>query len=175
MMDAVSSGDILIDGESLHDVILNAYLDAYAIQLDASDGQSISSTAISYFRGILQNRWLPTNYVMWVGSPYYYWQNNYERVGYEYQMAYGNNLVLDNGTFSGSVDLCTIRLYPTPSVTVQHDYDISVSPPLYYSRSNLGDFSGEIQFNWSGFLILFSLMIGGLVWLINSFIGRLRS
>lgn len=172
----VSSGDLgditALDYDSLHDVFLSAYMDAYALQMDVSDGQTISNTALTYFEGILGNKWLPTDYVCWVGSPYYYYQNNYQREGYEYVMAYGNDLELAGNTFSGKADVCTIRLYPAPSVTYQKNVDISLNAPVYYSRSNLGDYSGIIDYDWTGFGVLFCLMLGGVTWFVNSLFRR---
>lgn len=173
--DLMLDGDIFNDGEVLHDIFMNAYLDAYALQLDASDGQTISSNAVTYFNGILANNVIPQNYVMWVGSPYTYWQNNYDRIGYEYCMAVGNDLECENTYFSGTADVYTIRLYPSPTVAKQTDVEVGLNAPLYYSRSNLGDYPASYEYDWNGFLLLVFLGIGGVTWLINSFIGRLRS
>ena len=173
---SVSSGDsadiTALDYDSLHDVFLSAYMDAYALQMDVSDGQTISNTALTYFEGILRNKWLPTDYVCWVGSPYYYYQNSYQREGYEYVMAYGNGLDFDGNAFSGIADICTIRLYPTPTVTFRKNVDVSVNAPQYYSRSNLGDYSGIVDYDWSGFCMLFVLALGGVTWFVNTLFKR---
>lgn len=167
---SVSGGDAsaVMDYDLVYSAVYNAAIDALSLEQDVTEGQSISSTALTYFEGVLANRLLPVDYVIYVGSPYYYTSGNTQRLAYEYCMAYGD---LDAvGThFTGTATICTMRLSGTPSVTYYYDQEISLYAPMYYARSNLGDYSGVIAYDWTGFLVLVFLMLGGLVW----FIGKL--
>lgn len=173
----VSGNDLLIDGSEevaadeggslsydvMYTAVYDALVDAQAASQTVTDGQAVNSTALNYFEGILGNSFLPRDYVIYVGDAYTYNQGYNQRTAYEYCMAYGN-LELNGTTFTGTATICTIRTSGDVSVSYKYDQTINLDAPLYYSRSNLGDYSGAIQYDWSGFLILLSLFLGGVVW-----------
>ncbi len=169
---SVSSGDATggsasentVSYDVMYTAVYDALIDAQAVTQDVTDGQSIGSIALEYFKGVLGNSVVPQDYVIYVGSPYTY-SSGYggERTAYEYCMAYGDLDV--NGTrFSGTGTICTLRTSGDVSVTYEYNQAISLSAPLYYSRSNLGDYSGAIQYDWSGYLTLLFLFLGGVTW-----------
>lgn len=161
----VSTGDAL-SYDLLYNAVYDATVDALKDQETVTDGQAISSTALNYFEGILGNKALPEDYVIYVGAPYQYISGNYTRTAYEYCMAYGD-LDLIGTVFTGNATVCRIRTNGDYQVTYDYDVDISVDAPMYYSRSNMGDYSGIVKYDWTGVLILVGLMLGGLVWLIK--------
>lgn len=154
--------------EEYYDVIYTAVNDALIAQT-VTDGQSISNTALEYFKGILLNKSPFTDYVVYVGEPYQYWQGNMERTAYEYCLAYGD-LELTGQTFSGSADIVTMRTTGENTVSFVNDQYITLTAPMYYSRSNLGDYSGIVVKDYSGIGILLALALGGAVWLVKSFL-----
>lgn len=165
--------DTLVTGsaapEQYYDVIYAAVNDALVAQT-VTDGQNISSTALEFFKGILLNQSPFTDYVVYVGEPYqYYWGNN-QQTGYEYCLAYGD-LELSGTTFTGQADIVTMRTSGENSVSFMNDQYISVNAPLYYSRSNLGNYSGIVQKDFFSFGILASLTLGGVIWLVRSLIS----
>lgn len=164
----VSSGDLTISGGDLgygsYDPLYEVVYDAAVAAIQTvTDGQTVNTTAMNYFKGILGNQALPVDYVIYVGAPYTYWDDNRQRTAYEYCMTYGD-LDCSGTQFTGTGTVCTMRTQGDLSVTYEYDQQISLEAPLYYSRSNLGDYSGVIEYDWTGFLILLSLMIGGLTW-----------
>lgn len=150
-----------IDYDAIYDAVYSASYDAIGVYANqaVTDGQTINTTALSYFQGILNNQVFPTDYVIYVGGSYVYNNSTY----YEYCMAYGD-LDLSGTYFSGTGTLVRMRVNGNRSVTYSHDQSISVNAPMYYSRSNLGDYSGVVSYDWTGFLMLVFLMLGGLVW-----------
>lgn len=169
MMPQVSAGDVSSGDLTIVDVLPHLFLaENYDDLIElysqtVTSGQSINSTALNFFKGILDNQLLPVDYVIYVGSTYTY---NYNSVGYEYCLAYGN-LELSGTHFTGNGTIVTMRTQGTQSVTYQYDQTIDLNAPIYYSRSNLGDYSGIVQYNYTGFLILLCLVTGGLTWFLK--------
>lgn len=155
--------------EAYYDVIYTAVNDALVAQT-VTDGQNISGTALEYFKGVLLNQSPFTDYVVYVGEPYQYWWGNNQQTAYEYCLAYGD-LELSDTTFSGLADIITMRTTGENSVSYMNDQYISVDAPLYYSRSNMGNYSGIISKDFSGITILLTLALGGAVWLVKSFLS----
>lgn len=172
---AVSGNDIL-SNELQYDVVYNAVYDAVLAAEESqtvTDGQSINSTALTYFEGVLNNQIIPKDYVIYVGEPYYYTSGNQQRTAYEYCLVYGD-LSLDGTHFSGDGTIITMRTQSgLQEVRYAYDQSISLDAPLYYSRSNLGQYSGAVKYDWSGFLVLIGLVLGGLVWFMRK-IMRLK-
>lgn len=167
----VSGGDaVIVTYSDMYTAVYDAVLDAQDAVMErqtVTDGQSISSAALSYFKGILGNQIVPKDYVIYVGSAYNYDYGSYGyRTAYEYCMAVGE-LTCDGTLISGTGKVYTYRGIGDVSVTVADNQMISLSAPLYYSRSNLGDYSGAIEYDWSGFMLIVMLMMGGLVWFIR--------
>lgn len=170
----VSGGDVAagsdletsIDYQTMYNAVYDASVAAAALDLEVTDGQAVSSTAIAYFQGILQNQRLWKDYVIYTGAPYTYDSGYNERTAYEYCMVTGE---LDNsGTyFSGTGDVYILRLSGDVGVSLQEDQEVSLSVPLYYGRSNLGKYSGVIDRDWIGALILILLALGGVVWFVK--------
>lgn len=172
---SVSSGDALSvsggdspDYDLYYTVVYNAVSDAFEAQ-QTTDGQTVNSTAMTYFVGILENQTFPVDYVIYVGEPYTYWYGENERTAYEYCMAYGD-LTLEGNHFTGKGTIVTMRTQGT-LVTYQHEQSISLIAPMYYSRSNLGNYSGVVRYDWTGLCILIILIIGGLVWYMRKIFG----
>lgn len=178
-MSTVSGGDVLapsvtvsggdaggvwgFDYDALYDAVYDASLDAMAAYSQTvTDGQTVNGTALSYFEGILSNQVIPVDYVVYVGESYRYNKITY----YEYCMAYGD-LDLSGTHFTGDGTIVTMRVNGNRGVTYDYNQSIDLYAPLYYSRSNLGDYSGIIDYDWSGFLMLLFLVVGGLVWFVR--------
>ncbi len=173
----VSGGDSLTvsGGDSAgydlyYKAVYNAVSDAIEARQTVTDGQSVSSTALTYFEGILGNQKLPVDYVIYVGEPYYYDYGDYQRMAYEYCMAYGD-LSLEGNYFTGEGTLVTMRTSGAVSVEYAEDQAISLVAPLYYSRSNLGNYSGVIRYDYTGLCLLLFVMIGGVVWYMRKIFG----
>lgn len=169
----VSGGDLYpypsqsLDYGVLYSAVYDATLDAVSTYAQTvTDGEALNSSAISYFQGILQNQMMPVDYVVYVGQPYNYYSGNTMRTAYEYCMAYGD-LTESNEMFTGRGTVVRMRVTGITSVVYEHDQTISLKASPYYSRSNLGDYSGIYAYDWSGFLLLVSAMIGGVTWLIK--------
>lgn len=154
-----------VDYDSMYMAVNDAVTDALAADLESTDGQSVSSSALTYFEGILANQVFPEDYVIYVGEPYTYDYGTSYRTAYEYCMVTGD-LDLNGNVFSGSGKLYRLRLNGNVGVTVTEE-TVSVTAPAYYSRSNLGDYSGVIQRDFSGYVVAILLMIGGLVWFVR--------
>lgn len=167
--DAPAGGDasgeslVVVDYDTTYEAVYNAVTDALTASQTVTDGQMVNSTALGYFEGILGNQMLPVDYVVYVGEPYTYWSNNYERTAYEYCMAYGE-LDVDGTHFTGDATIVTLRTSGYVSVDYQYDQAISLYAPLYYSRSNLGDYSGIYAYDWPGLYMVILLITGGLIW-----------
>lgn len=164
-----SSGDNLeiLNYDVMYSAVYDATVDALALDLEVTDGQAISSSAISYFEGILGNQAIPQDYVIYVGEAYTYTGGSYvERTAYEYCMVTGN-LECSGTSFTGTGDLYTLRLSGNLSVDVQEKVDVTLSVPLYYGRSNLGKYSGIIDRDWSGYLVAIMMALGGVTWLVG--------
>lgn len=155
--------------DAYYDVIYTAVNDALIAQT-VTDGQSVSNVALEYFKGVLLNQSPFTDYVVYVGEPYQYWWGNNQQIAYEYCLAYGD-LDINGTTFTGLADIVTMRTTGENSVVYMNDQYISVDAPLYYSRSNLGDYSGIVTKDFSGIAILLTLALGGAVWLVKSFLS----
>lgn len=176
---SVSGGDaaagtetnVVLDYDAMYDAMYTSVYDATmtaAVDLESTDGQSINSSALTYFEGILLNQRVPQDYVVWVGEDYTYESGYGTRTAYEYCMltgdldAYGQNV-------TGDGTLYTIRLSGDVGVTVEEVQDAAVWVPYYYGRSNFDGYSGIVQRDWCGALTLICLVGGGLVW----FVGKL--
>lgn len=155
--------------EELESAVYNGVSQALYTQT-VSDNQSVSSTALEFFKGILLKESPFTDYVIYVGEPYQYWWNNTQHTAYEYCMAYGA-LDLNGQTFTGNADIVTMRTVGENSVSFVNDQNISVTAPMYYSRSNLGQYSGVISQDYVSFGILCSLVLGGVVWFVKSLLS----
>lgn len=159
----INTNVLEVDYDAVYDSVFNASYDAIeAYSQSVTDGQQVNATALSYFQGILENRFLPLDYVIYVGDSYRYNNTTY----YEYCMAYGD-LDVSGTHISGTGTVVTMRLNGNRSVWYAYDQPISLDAPLYYSRSNLGDYSGIVSYDWTGLLMLVSFWIGGLTWLIK--------
>lgn len=162
---AVDTGvDTGIDYVALYDAVYDASYDALAAYSQSvTDGQTINNTALSYFQGILNNKFLPVDYVIYVGSPFYQGSSTY----YEYCMAYGD-LSLSGTRFSGTGTVVTMRVTGNNrTVNYAYNQQIDLNAPMYYSRSNLGEYSGAVTYDWSSLLILISLVLGGVAWFVK--------
>lgn len=163
----VSGGDLWTDYDLLYNAVYDATLDAVETYAQTvTDGQALNATATEYFRGILQNQILPVDYVVYVGQAYTYVSGNTTRTAYEYCMAYGD-LEENNNKFTGQGTVVRMRVTGVTSVVYEKNQSISLTAPLYYSRSNLGDYSGIYAYDWTGFYLLLTAMIGGVTWLIR--------
>lgn len=167
----VSGGDaVIVTYNDMYTAVYDAVLDAQDAVMErqtVTDGQSISSAALSYFKGILGNQIVPKDYVIYVGDAYNYDYGSYGyRTAYEYCMAVGD-LTCDGTYISGTGKVYRYRAFGDVGVAVADNQSISLYAPLYYSRSNLGDYSGAIEYDWTGFMLIVMLMLGGLVWLIK--------
>lgn len=164
-----SAGDNLetLNYDVMYSAVYDATVDALALDLEVTDGQAISSSAISYFEGILGNQAIPQDYVIYVGEAYTYTSGSYvARTAYEYCMVTGD--LENSGTsFSGTGDLYTLRLSGNVSVDVQEEVEVSLNVPLYYGRSNLGHYSGVIDRDWSGYLVAIMMAFGGVTWMVR--------
>lgn len=166
-METVSSGDFWTDYDVLYNAVYDATLDAVETYAQTvTDGQSINSAASSYFQGILQNQIIPVDYVVYVGQSYTYGSGVNQRTAYEYCMAYGD-LEENNGRFTGLGTVIRMRVTGENSVVYEKNQSIDLTAPMYYSRSNLGDYSGIYAYDWSSFYLLISALIGGLTWLVK--------
>lgn len=169
----VSSGDAVspfIDGtiaDAIYQAVYDANIDSYAANAEVTDGQNISSSAITYFTGVLENYILPKDYVVYVGAPYEYYSGAYTRTAYEYCMAVGDFDL--NGTYfdGNNVTVHTLRLSGDVSVDVESFSEFDVDAPVYYSRSNLGDYSGIVQYDYLNIGVLTALIFGGVVWFVK--------
>ena len=113
------------------------------------------------------NQRVPKDYVIWVGESYDYVYGNYGyRTAYEYCMVTGD-LDVEGETFTGTGDYYSLRLNGNVGVTVQENQSVSLVAPMYYSRSNLGHYSGIIQRDWAGIITLIVLIGGGVVWFVK--------
>lgn len=170
---SVSGGDAVMfepmTEEQLYDVMYSAVYDAYVAQ-NVTDGQSISNTAIEYFKGVLMNESPFIDYVCYVGEPYYYWWGNNQQTAYEYCMAFGD-LDLSGTYFTGTADIVKMRTSGENSVSYATEQSVSINAPLYYSRSNLGNYSGIVEKNYFGACILIALLLGGSVWCVRKFLS----
>ena len=167
----VSGGDaVIVTYNDMYAAVYDAVLDAQDAVMErqtVTDGQSISSAALSYFKGVLGNQIVPKDYVIYVGDAYNYDYGSYGyRTAYEYCMAVGD-LTCDGTYISGTGKVYRYRAFGDVGVAVADNQSISLYAPLYYSRSNLGDYSGAIEYDWPGFMLIVMLMLGGLVWLIK--------
>lgn len=184
-MSSVSDSDVLTvsGGDSPENLYTAVYAAVYDAVTDVqetqegrqtvTDGQTIGSSVLTYFSGILGNSLIPRDYVVWVGEPYTYDYSSYgQRTAYEYCLAVGD-LSCSGTYFSGTADVWHYRSSGTPSVTVEHGQTVSLNAPPYYSRSNLGDYSGIVTYDRAGYLVLILLVTGGLVWFIRKLM-RLR-
>ena len=176
---SVSSGDVVgensvsqvtsepVEYATVYNAVYDATTDALAASQTVTDGQAITSSAIDYFKGILSNQMIPQDYIVYVGEEYEYDYGNYgTRTAYEYCMATGD-IDCEGTYFSGTGDLYILRLSGDIGVELQEDTAISLSAPLYYSRSNLGKYSGIIDRDWSGAITVIMLALGGLVWFVR--------
>lgn len=167
----VSSGDASgipeVTYNTMYSAVYDATLDALAVDLEVTDGQTVNSSALTYFEGILGNQRIPKDYVIYVGEEYTYASGGYgERTAYEYCMVTGD-LECEGNYFSGVGDLYILRLSGDVGVSVLEDQEVSLSVPLYYGRSNLGLYSGVIDRDWSGYLVAVMLALGGVTWFVR--------
>lgn len=168
-----SNSSPFIDGtiaDMLYQAVYDANIDSYAVNAEVTDGQALNSSAISFFQGVLQNKILPTDYVAFVGAPYQYYQGNQNRTAYEYCLAVGD-FDLNGTNFTGDdVTLYRLRLSGDVSADIETYSEYDVDAPLYYSRSNLGDYSGIVKYDYIPLGILIGMIFGGVVWFIKKLI-----
>lgn len=155
--------------EELENAVYNGVSQALYAQT-VTDNQSVSSTALEFFKGILLKESPFTDYVIYVGEPYQYWWNNQQHTAYEYCLAYGD-LELSGQTFSGTADIVTMRTVGENSVSFVNNQAITLTAPMYYSKSNLGQYSGVISHDYVSFGILCTLILGGVVWFVKSLLS----
>lgn len=169
-IDAGSDDGIVLDGafaDMLYQAVYDANIDSYAVNAQVTDGQTLNSSAISFFQGVLENKILPVDYVAFVGSPYEYYQGNQNRMAYEYCLAVGD-FELNGTNFSGDdVTLYKLRLSGDVSANVEQYSEYDIDAPLYYSRSNLGQYAGIVKYDYISLGILVGLVFGGVVWFVR--------
>lgn len=149
-----------------YNAVYNAVNDAIVANQEVTDYQSIPDVVLKHFEGILANKVLPVDYVIYVGSPYEYQVANGTRTGYDYCMAYGD-LECDRTYFSGTGTIVTMRTNGFNTIDYQYDQQISLSAPYYYSKSNLGDYPGIFNYDYVSLAILIGVVLGGVTWLIK--------
>lgn len=81
-------------------------------------------------------------------------------------MAYGD-LELSGSHFTGNGTIVKLRMSGNVSVTTEESQTINLYAPMYYSRSNLGAYSGIYQYDYTGFMVLFGLVLGGVTWFVR--------
>ena len=110
--------EVVMDYDAMYETMYTSVYDATmtaAVDLESTDGQSINSSALTYFEGILLNQRVPQDYVVYVGESYTYDSGYGTRTAYEYCMltgdldAYGQNV-------TGDGTLYTIRLNGYPRI-----------------------------------------------------------
>lgn len=144
--------------------VYNAVSDAIEARQTVTDYQSIPDVVLNHFKGILQNKVLPVDYVIYVGSPYQYQWGNNTNTGYDYCMAYGD-LDCSGDYFSGTGTIVTMRTNGFNTIEYMNDQQISLVAPRYYSKSNLGYYSGIYHYDYISLAILVGLVLGGVTWL----------
>lgn len=144
--------------------VYNAVTDAIEARQTVTDYQSIPDVVLNHFKGILQNKVLPVDYVIYVGSPYQYQWGNNTNTGYDYCMAYGD-LDCSGDYFSGTGTIVTMRTSGYNTIEYANDQQISLVAPRYYSKSNLGDYPGIYSYDYVSLAILVGLVLGGVTWL----------
>lgn len=164
--ESVSAGDsvVPVNYDLYYDAVYNAVNDAIVANQTVTDYQSIPDVVIKHFEGILANKILPVDYVVYVGSPYEYYQGNNLRTGYDYCMAYGD-LNCSGEYFSGTGTIVTMRTGGNNTIYYQNDQQISLVAPYYYSKSNLGEYPGIYHYDYVSLAILLGLVLGGVTWL----------
>lgn len=153
-----------------YDAVYYAVLDALTASQSVTDGQAVSSAALDYFQGVLMNESPFMDYVVYCGEPYEYNVNGYSQTAYEYCMAYGD-LDCSGTTFTGLADIVTIRTKGDYSVNYVLEQSINLDAPYYYSRSNLGDYAGIIQKDYTGVGLITLLAIGGIICFLDRIFG----
>ena len=166
--ESVSDGDSIIiepvNYDMYYTAVYNAVNDAIVANQEVTDYQSIPDIVLKHFEGILANKVLPVDYVIYVGSPYEYYQGNNVRTGYDYCMAYGD-LDCNGEYFSGTGTIVTMRTGGQNNIYYMHDQQISLVAPYYYSKSNLGEYPGIFNYNYIELAILIGMVLGGVTWL----------
>lgn len=166
--ESVSDGDsvanVAVNYDLYYDAVYNAVNDAIVANQTVTDYQSIPDVVLKHFEGILANKVLPVDYVIYVGSPYEYYQGNNTRTGYDYCMAYGD-LDCSGDYFSGTGTIVTMRTNGFNTISYMNDQQISLVAPHYYSKSNLGEYPGIYQYDYVSLAILVGLVLGGVTWL----------
>jgi len=158
-----SVGDT-INYDMYYTAVYNAVNDAIVANQEVTDYQSIPDVVLKHFEGILTNKMLPVDYVVYVGSPYQYQWGNNTNTGYDYCMAYGD-LYCSGEYFSGTGTIVTMRTNGYNTITYQNDQQISLVAPRYYSKSNLGDYPGIYHYDYVSLAILLGMVLGGVTWL----------
>lgn len=162
----VSGGDA-INYDMYYNAVYNAVNDAIVANQEVTDYQSIPDVVLKHFEGILANKLLPVDYVVYVGSPYEYQSgNNITRTGYDYCMAYGD-LECAGDYFYGTGTIVTMRTSGYNTISFMNDQQISLVAPRYYSKSNLGEYPGIFHYDYVSLAILMGLVLGGVTWLIK--------
>jgi len=161
----VSGGDS-IDYDMYYNAVYNAVNDAIVANQEVTDYQSIPDVVLKHFEGILANKVLPVDYVVYVGSPYEYQVVNGTRIGYDYCMAYGD-LECAGDYFSGTGTIVTMRTSGYNTISFMNDQQISLVAPRYYSKSNLGEYPGIYHYDYVSLAILMGLVLGGVIWIIK--------
>lgn len=164
---------VMLTSEEYYDTVYNAVNDAIVANQVVTDGQAISNTALEYFKGVLCNELPFIDYVVYCGEPYTYTYYDGQRTAYEYCMAYGD-LECSGDYFSGTADVVTIRTVGEYSVSYMNDQAISLYAPQYYSRSNLGNYSGIVAYDYLSLGILALMAIGGVLWFLSGIFGFRR-
>lgn len=164
--ESVSDGDsgTIINYDMYYTAVYNAVNDAIVANQEVTDYQSIPDVVLKHFEGILANKALPVDYVIYVGSPYEYQWGNNTNTGYDYCMAYGD-LECNGDYFTGTGTIVTMRTNGYNTISYMNDQQISLVAPRYYSKSNLGDYPGVYHYDYVSLAILLGLVLGGVTWL----------
>ena len=164
----ISGADMALSEVGVYEVVYQATSDALLASQNVTDGVSITSGALNYFSGILENQLFPKDYVCYVGDSYTYYDGYSNRTAYEYCMVFGDLFLSTDGTtFEGSGKLVRYRNYGNPVVYWSDVENVSLAVPLYYGRSNLGAYSGIYQYDYTGFFLLLAVLIGGVTWIMK--------
>lgn len=155
--------EVAVDYDAYYDSAYHAYMDALADYEMAA--QPIPDYCLDYFSGILCNRILPVDYVVYPGDEYEVSFEDGTSITYnEYCMAYGD-LEENYQHFTGEdCTVVSVRYYDELSVEVEHDQEIDMSVSYRKGYSNLGDYSGIYSYDWMGLCVLLLVLIFGLVW-----------
>ena len=88
---------------------------------------TISTTYVTYYKGIASKLGFRQHYVLWRASQY------------QYKFAYGDNLVWDGSRFTGDVSVITYDTYNSNGLSYSADSAFVLNPGAYMVYSDLTD------------------------------------